>query len=153
MEVNVLCTVEVIIKYIIYILTSKRNASPKSCITCYMYIMQMRKWGLSWNIPVFHIMKYWKFGSVFNFVQNSGGSAIYKDAPCARGSSVFATEFRKSLWKLFHKQEIIKILKWRFAFSWVTNTISPFGASLFSVWRLCIKLCCYVFLLTSLRKD
>ena len=39
------------------------------------------------------------------------GPVIYKDAPCARDTSVFAKEFRKSLWKLFYKQEIIKILK------------------------------------------
>ena len=38
-------------------------------------------------------------------------SSIYKDASCAHGTSVFAMEFRKSLWKLFYKQEIIKTLK------------------------------------------
>ena len=56
-------------------------------------------------------MTYWKFGSVFNLFQNLGGSVIYKDALCARGTYVFATDFRKSLWKLFYKQEIITTLK------------------------------------------
>ena len=60
---------------------------------------------------MFHIMAYWKFGSVFKFFQNLGGSIIYNDAPGAPGTSVFATEFHKSLWKLFYKQEIIKVWK------------------------------------------
>ena len=60
----------------------------KCCITCYMYIMQVRKCGLSWFLVVFHTVTYWKFGSVFNFFQNLGGSVIYKDAPCARGTSI-----------------------------------------------------------------
>ena len=36
---------------------------------------------------------------------------IYKDTPRARGTRVFAMKFRKSLWKLFYKQEIIKGLE------------------------------------------
>ena len=48
----------------------------------------MPKCGLSWFLVVFHTMTYWKFGSVFIFFQNLGGSVIYKDAPCARGTSI-----------------------------------------------------------------
>ena len=65
----------------------KETFHQKGCITCYMYIMQVRKCGLSWFLVVFHTMTYWKFGSVFIF-QNLGGSVIYKDAPCARGTSI-----------------------------------------------------------------
>ena len=45
----------------------KETFHQKSCITCYMYIMQVRKCGLSWFLVVFHTMTYWKFGSVFFF--------------------------------------------------------------------------------------
>ena len=73
-----------------------------------MYIMQVQKCGLSWLLVVFHMMTSWKFGSVFNFFQKLGGSVIYKDAPCAHGTHIFATECRKSLRKLFYKQETIQ---------------------------------------------
>ena len=98
-------------RHILDILTSNRNASQKRCITCYMFIMQVRKCSLSWLLIVFHIMTYWKFGSVFKLFQTLGGSVIYKDAPCACGTGVFATECCKSLWKLFYKQENIKFFK------------------------------------------
>ena len=51
-------------------------------------------------------MTYWKFGSVFKTFQNLDERTIFKAAPCAPGTSVFATKFRKSIWKLFYKQEI-----------------------------------------------
>ena len=113
---------------------------------------------------------YWKFGSVFNFFQNWDGTTI------------FAVKFRKSLWKLFYKQEIIKILKrnthgksqeeirimmwgllpcwnmdvikkWRSALLLVTNNKNCFGASLVFIRRVPpSNLSLWRFLLTSLRK-
>ena len=53
---------------------------------------------------------YFKFDSVFKICQNFGGLTILKDAPCVHGTTVFAMKFRKSLWKLLSKQEIIKLL-------------------------------------------
>ena len=53
-------------------------------------------------------MTYWTFGSVFKVFQILDGPIIYTDASCAHVTSAFATKFRKSLWKLFYKQEIIK---------------------------------------------
>ena len=75
-----------------------------------MNIIHVRKYGLSWFLVVFHIMTYWQCGSVFYFLQNLVWPINYKDGPCAHGTSVFAMKFRKSLWKFFYKQEIIKIL-------------------------------------------
>ena len=43
--------------------------------------------------------------------QNLGGPTIFKNAPCAHGTNGFAMKFRKNLWKLFYKQETVKILK------------------------------------------
>ena len=56
-------------------------------------------------------MTYWNFGSVFTMFHNLGEPNIYKDAPCADGTSDFAMQFRRSLWKMFYEQEIITILK------------------------------------------
>ena len=53
-------------------------------------------------------MTYWTFGSVFKVFENWGGPTILKVAPYAHDISVFAMKFRKSLWKLFYKQETIK---------------------------------------------
>ena len=83
----------------------------KCCITFYMNILHMRKGGLSSFLFESHLMTYWKYGSVFKIFQNWAGPTILKDAPCAHDTSVFAMKFRKSLWKLFYKQETIKKLK------------------------------------------
>ena len=76
-----------------------------------MNILHVRKCGLSWFLFVSHIITYWKFGSVFKIFQNVSGPTILKDAPYAHSTNVFAMKFRKSLWKLFYKQEIIKFWK------------------------------------------
>ena len=46
----------------------------------------------------------------FVVLQNLVWPINYKDGPSAHGTSVFAMKFRKSLWKLFYKQELTKIL-------------------------------------------
>ena len=63
--------------------------------------------NIVWSILIFVCV--WKFGSVFKKNQNLGGPTILKDASCARDTNVFAVKFRKSPWKLFYKQGIIKI--------------------------------------------
>ena len=57
---------------------SKRNASPNRLYNLLhvLYIMQMRKCSLSWFLVVFHIMTYWKFGSVFIFFKTWVGQSF-----------------------------------------------------------------------------
>ena len=107
----------------------KETPHQKRCITCYMNIIHVRLCG----VPLIesHLITYWTFGSVFKIFQNWGGSTILKDAPCAHGTNVFATKFRKSPWKLFYKQEIIKISKrnkkWKASRRNNDNDVGTFG--------------------------
>ena len=88
---------------------------PKRCITCYMNILHVRKCGLSWFLFAPHLITYWKFGSVFKIFQNWGGPTILKVALCTHDTNVFATKFRKILWKLVlnHKKKIKTKQKWK----------------------------------------
>ena len=88
----------------------KETLHQKCCIPSYRNIILVRKCGLSWILDVFHIMTYWTFGSVFMIF------LVWADH--LQGCTVrsghkrfFAMKFRKSLWKLFYKQELIKLLK------------------------------------------
>ena len=85
-----------------------------------MNIMHVRKCCQFWFLFASHLITYWKLGlwvhgaafkMVFNIFQNRGGPTILKDAPCAHDTNVFTINFRKSILKLFYKQEIINILK------------------------------------------
>ena len=149
----------------------KETFHQNCCITYYIYIMQVRKCGLSWFLVVFHTMTYWKFGSVFFFFKTWVGPSFIRMhrarvaqayiwyLPISEGAPyilpifwenhstkiwefpslfnhspylkkkislfvisnvshvwtqaffLFLTEFRKSLWKLFDKQDINQILK------------------------------------------
>ena len=64
--------------FLINILTWKRNASPKRWYNLLhaLYIMQVRKCSLSWFLVAFHIMAYWKFGSVFIFFKTWVGQSF-----------------------------------------------------------------------------
>ena len=91
-------------------LTSKINASSK---TLHNLLNEHPTCAKVWSVLIFssHLIAYWKFGSVFKFFQNGVGPTILKDALCAHGTNGYATKFRKSLWMLFCKQEIIKFRK------------------------------------------
>ena len=148
-----------------YILTSKRNASSKSLRNCLDWHHALAKYGLSLKLlVVFHLMAYWKFGSVFCVLQNSGGSTIYKDAMCARYvcfcNGILWVAFKVVLktrnHKTFEMQRsrkaskrhneiyfgVFAILKygricksWCFTFLLVMNDISCFGTSWYSSWE------------------
>ena len=80
-----------------FILTSKRNASPKRLHNLLHVHHTSAKALYVLILVVFHILIYLKFGSVFNVFQNFDRAVIYKDAPCARGTSVFAMKVRRNI--------------------------------------------------------
>ena len=135
------------------ILTSKRNALSKTLHNLLHGHHTCAKGGLSWFLFASHLITYWKFGSIFKKIQNWDGLTILKVAPCAHDTNVFAMKFRKSLWKLFYKHELIKCFekkqKWKASRS---NNDNDIGAFAMLKYGRNEKMMLYVFICHERRK-